>query len=297
MSRTRRESATALLLLAPAAICIGLFVLIPAAAMVNTSLRLQSLTAPDAGPLCGLDNYRAALADPDFRSAARNTALFAALVVPLQTVLALALALWADGREWWRRVLRLAVFVPTTLSLTVTAVLWKLLYEPAGAAGSGLINGLLESVGLSPQPFLASPRQALLAIVAMSVWQGVGFQMMIFLAGLQAIPEEQYEAATLDGASAGGRLRHVTLPGIAPTLAVVITVTTIFALKLFVQPYLMTRGGPLGTTQSLVQYMVRTAFTRRDLGLACAAGVLFLLAVGAVTLLQRRAARRWESVG
>ncbi|HRX87497.1 MAG TPA: sugar ABC transporter permease, partial [Phycisphaerae bacterium] len=131
MNAGRREWPAAVLLLAPAALLITLFVLVPAAAMVNTSLHLQSLTAPQTGPAAGLDNYRAVIADPDFRSATGNTAFFAVLVVPVQTALALLLALWVDGPGWWRRVLRLAVFIPTTLSLTVTAVLWKLLYEPA----------------------------------------------------------------------------------------------------------------------------------------------------------------------
>jgi ABC-type sugar transport system permease subunit len=294
MKPLQRERLTAALFIAPAGGLIVLFVLLPAIAMVRTSLHAQSLTAPEAGPFSGWDNYRAILMDPDFRSAASNTAYFALLVVPLQTVLALLLALWVNGPRWSRRTLRLAIFIPTTLSLTVTAVLWKLLYEPAGATGSGLLNGLLTSLGLPAQPFLTSPRQAMLCLVGMSIWQGAGFQMMIFLAGLQTIPAEQYEAAELDGATQARRFLHITLPAIAPTAAVVVTVTSIFALKLFVQPHLMTRGGPLGATQSLVQYMYRAAFTRRDLGIACAAGVVFLSAVGIFTLLQRLAARRWE---
>lgn len=295
MNARRRQSWVIAAFVGPAVLFIGLFVFVPAVLMLRTSLHAQSLTSPETGPFCGADNFRALRSDPDFRRAAENTLRFTVLVVPLQSLLALLLAIWVNQPGWSRRVLRVSVFIPTTLSLTVTSVLWKLLYQPATATGSGLINGLLAALGLGVQPFLTSPEQALYCIVAMSIWQGVGFQMLVFLAGLQNIPAEQYEAATLDGAGPARRFRHVTLPNIAPTVAVVVIVTTIFALKLFVQPHLMTRGGPLGATQSLVQYMYRAAFIRRDLGLACAAGVVFLVAVGLVTLLQRLAARRWEA--
>ena len=129
-------------------------------------------------------------------------------------------------------------------------------------------------------------------IVVMSVWQGVGFQMMIFLSGLQTIPGQLYEAASLDGASRWQRFYHVTLPGVAPTTALVVLITTIFALKLFVQPYLMTGGGPQGSTIPVVQYIYRAAFRRGDLGLACAAAVVFFVVVTAVAAVQRSAAGR-----
>jgi ABC-type sugar transport system permease subunit len=232
--------------------------------------------------------------DPAFRQAARNTAWFTVLIVPVQCGLALLLAVWTNGRGWSRRVLRIAVFVPTTISLTVLAVLWKLMYEPAGATGAGLINGLLVALGLPDQPFLTSRSQALLCIAAMSVWQGVGFQMMIFLAGLQTIPRDLYEAAAIDGARSPQRFRHITLPGIAPTLVLVVMITTIFALKLFVQPYLMTKGGPQGATRSVVQY-VYEVFREHELGLACAAGAVFFIVVTVVAAVQRRLLRAYPT--
>jgi fructooligosaccharide transport system permease protein len=296
MTVGRRDKLVAGLFVAPAVLLIGLFVFLPLVHMVRISLHRQALTAPELGPDCAWENYHAVLADPDFRLAAKNTARFALWVVPVQSVAALALAIWVNGPGWSRRGLRVAVFLPTVLSLTVTSVVWRLLLEPAHAGGGGMFNGLLTLLHLPAQPFLTSPRQAMACIIVMSIWQGVGFQMMIFLAGLQTIPEAHHEAATLDGAGRWRRFVHVTLPGITPTAVVVVTLTSIFALKLFVQPYLMTRGGPMGSTQTLVQYMFRAAFTRRDLGIACAAGVLFLIAVGAVTLVQRWAGRRWEEV-
>jgi ABC-type sugar transport system permease subunit len=290
----RRQRLAAMLFILPAALLGAVFLLTPAAIMASTAVRLQSLTAAEAGPYCGGENLRAVLADTDFRNAVRNTSLFTAIVVPAQVALALLLAIWTDGPGWSRRFLRAAVFVPTTISLTVLAVLWKLILAPASASGGGLLNGVLAALHLPPQPFLTSPSQAMACLIAMSIWQGAGFQMMIFLAGLQNIPDELYEAAALDGAGARRRFLHVTLPGIAPTAVLVIMVTTILAFKLFVQPYLMTRGGPQGSTLSIVQYMYRAAFYMRDLGLACATAVVFTAGIAVLTALQWLAARRME---
>jgi ABC-type sugar transport system permease subunit len=206
------------------------------------------------------------------------------------------LALWVNKPGWVNRSLRSAVFIPTVLSLAVLSILWKLLYEPITPTGSGLINGILASLHLPAQPFLTSPRQAMLAIVAMSVWQGVGLQMMIFLSALQQVPAQLHEAAVLDGAGRWWRFWHVTLPGIAPTGVFVVMITTIFALKLFVQPFLMTKGGPQGSTLSIVQYVYETAFYRRDLGLACAAGAVFFVAVCLIAIVQRRVFRAAEDL-
>ncbi|UCF34555.1 MAG: sugar ABC transporter permease, partial [Phycisphaerales bacterium] len=183
------------------------------------------------------------------------------------------------------------------LSLTVLSVVWKLLYEPSTATGAGLFNGLLTSVHIRPQPFLTSVKQAMPAIAAMSIWQGLGLQMMIFLSALQQVPKELAEAAFLDGAGRWRRFWSVTFPAIAPTGMFVVIVTTVFALKLFVQPFLMTRGGPQGSTISMVQYIYETAFYERDLGLACAAGAIFFVAVALLTLIQRRltvATEAWQ---
>jgi len=292
----RRERWIALLFVAPATLLIGLFVLWPAVGMIRTSLLEIGLTQRGPAAFGGLGNYRVLFDDPEFLRSARNTAWFTVLVVPLQTALALFLAVWTNGPGMARRAARLAAFVPTVISLTVLSVLWKLLYEPATATGSGLINGLLGGLHLPTQPFLTSPRQAMLCIVAMSIWQGVGLQMMIFISGLQGIPDVLYEASVLDGAGRWRQFLHVTLPGIAPMAVFVVMITTIFALKLFVQPFLMTRGGPEGSTVSVVQYIYQLAFFERDLGLACAAGVVFLVAVCAIALLQRWASLSVENL-
>ena len=294
MIRLRTDRWLAWLFVGPAVVLIGLFVLLPAAGMLSLSLTDASLTLRRPPGFVALGNYPDLLRDEGFRHALRNTAAFALLVTPVQTALALLLALACDGRGVDRRVLRVCVFLPTTLSLAVVSVVWKLLFAPLGPSGGGLLNGLLETVGLPPQPFLTSPNQALYAIAAMSVWQGVGLQMAIFLAALQQVPRVLHEAAALDGAGPWVRLRHVTLPQIAPTAVFVILITTVFAFRLFVQPYVMTGGGPQDATRSLVQYIYEAAFRQRALGLASAAGVVFLALVLGVTLMLRRLMRRHE---
>lgn len=290
----RRERLSALLFMAPALLLLGLFVVAPALNIFRYSFFDMGLTDPAPRGEAGLDNYRALLSDPSFRRSVRNTAWFTVLVVPLQTLAALGLAVWTQGPGWSRRFVRLAVFVPTAMSLTVLSVLWALLLEPATATGSGLINGLLGAAGLPTQPFLQSTAQALPAIALMSVWQGAGLQMLVFLSGLQQIPSQLYEAAEVDGAGRWGRFLHVTLPGVAPTGAFVLMITTIFSLKLFVQPFLITQGGPQGATISMVQYLYEAAFFRRDLGLSCAAGALFFVAVCLLAFGQRLLLRRVE---
>jgi ABC-type sugar transport system permease subunit len=291
----RHEKFIAILFIAPACLLIGVFTFKPVLNTLGVSFTHTRLTDAERGPYCAGDNYRALTDDRVFSQSVRNTAIFTLVVVPVQTFLALCLAVWTNRRGTSHRLLRFAVFVPTVISLTVLSVLWKLLLEPAGATGSGLVNGLLIRLGLSPQPFLTSTGQALPVIIAMSIWQGVGLQMMIFLAGLQQIPEQLYEASRLDGAGRWRQFLHITLPGLAATTGFVVMITTIFALKLFVQPFVMTRGGPQGATISIVQYIYEVAFFQRDLGLACAAGACFFVTVSLVAAGQRTAFRRLEA--
>lgn len=235
----------------------------------------------------GLQNYSDLLTDARFRRAFANTAVFALMVIPIQTTLAFFLALWVNRPEPAWRSLRVVFFVPVVVSMPVLAVLWTLLYQPAQGREMGLVNAVLGLVGVSPQAWLHNPLLALPAIVFMSIWQGVGLQMMVFLAGLQGLPGELLEAARIDGASGWQRVIHVTLPGIRNTVMFVITVTTILAFRMFVQPYLITRGGPGNSTLSLVQSIYETTFLDRDLGRACAAAFLFLLWVALLTFIQR----------
>ncbi len=275
-------------LLAPALILLGLFVLWPLARAVYWSFTGAGLFNPEEATWTGGSNYSYLLSDPRFRQAFFNTALFALLVVPLQCVLAFFMALWVNRPERYWRWLRTAFFVPVVVSMPVLAILWTMLYQPLEGDQIGLFNEVLQRLGLPPQDWLQNPTLALPAIAFMSIWQGVGFQMMIFLAGLQTLSAEQLEAARIDGAHAGQRLYHVILPGMKNSIAFVLTATTILAFRLFVQPYLMTRGGPQDRTLSVIQYIYESTFLSRDLGLASAGACLFLILVALITFAQRR---------
>jgi ABC-type sugar transport system permease subunit len=175
--------------------------------------------------------------------------------------------------------------------MPVLAVLWTMLYQPAQGDEAGLVNAVLVALGFAPHAWLREPNLALPALAFMSIWQGVGLQMMVFLAGLQNVSRELLEAARIDGASALQRVVHVIVPALRNTIVFVVTVTTVLAFRLFVQPYLMTRGGPENRTLSIVQSIYETTFLGQNLGRACAAAFLFLALVAALTLAQRRWSR------
>ncbi|HKB92310.1 MAG TPA: sugar ABC transporter permease, partial [Opitutaceae bacterium] len=173
------------------------------------------------------------------------------------------------------------------VSMPVLAVLWTLLYQPAQGTEMGPINAVLSALGVGPRAWLTDPQLALSALAFMSIWQGVGLQMMIFLSGLQGVSPELLDSARIDGANGIQRVLYVIIPALKPTIVFVVTVTTILAFRLFVQPYLMTRGGPGNSTRSLIQTIYEMTFIGGDLGRACAAALLFLIWVAFLTLLQR----------
>lgn len=277
--------------LLPALALLTVFVAWPLLRAAAWSFTNADLLAPDQARGVGLGNYAALPDDARFRHAFGNTWLFALLVVPLQTALAFFLALWVNRPEPMWRWLRTVFFVPVVVSMPVLAVLWTLLYQPAQGGEMGPLNAMLGVFGLPPQAWLRDPALALPAIAFMSIWQGVGLQMMVFLAGLQNVPSELLDAARIDGAGPWQRVWRVIVPSMRNTIVFVVTVTTILAFRIFVQPYLMTRGGPENRTLSLVQSIYETTFVSQDLGRACAAAFTFLALVGALTWIQRRLSR------
>lgn len=292
MSGWRRASGRrATWFLLPAFALLGTFVLWPLIRCVWWSLHDTDLLVIERQRWVGLSQYSELLADARFRQAFANTASFALMVVPLQTLLSLLLALWVNRPEPAWRWLRGAFFVPTVVAMPVLAVLWSLLYLPAGAESMGAVNTVITAMGFAPRAWLYDPALALPALAFMSIWQGVGLQMMVFLAGLQAVPQEALEAATLDGANAFRRVWHVTLPALRNTVVFVVSVTTILAFRLFVQPYLMTRGGPDGATRSVIQAIYELTFVSQDLGRACAGALIFLSCLGLLTIVTRAALR------
>ena len=238
----RGEKVTGALMSLPAIILLIAFLIIPIVYTIFYSLFQYQVVRPDSMEFIGLENYLEVFQTEEFYVALRNTFYFTVLVVPIQCVLALCLALLVRSRRRGVSIFRTMYFAPQVTSMVVIAVLWTVLYN--SNANTGLINALLSTFGAGPVNFLGDPDVAMNAIIFMSAWQGAGYQMMIFLAGLQGIPEEQYEAASIDGAGRWAQFRYVTLPGLANTTKYVLMITIIQAMKLFTQPYIMTKGGP-----------------------------------------------------
>jgi multiple sugar transport system permease protein len=272
---------------APALAALGLFFFVPVVASLGLSLTDFDLYAvADLANLrfAGLANYARLLEEPVFWTALRNTAYFVVLGAPLSVATSLGAALLLNHRlVRWRGVFRTLYFLPVVTTLVAVAVVWRFLYHPR----IGLLNRALAAIGIAPVDWLGDPAWAMPAIVLLAVWKGFGFNMVILLAGLQAIPARLYEAARLDGATARQELRHVTLPLLAPTLSFVLLMTLIGHFQLFAEPYVMTQGGPGDATRSLVLLMYEQGFRWWSLGSAAAlAFVLFALLL-AVTLLAR----------
>jgi len=291
----RSEALAGWLFAAPALAVIAIFFGLPVAAgfaLSVTDFDIYAIGDPDLVRMVGLANYRTLFSDPLFWQALRNTAYFVLMGVPLTVATALTAALGVTaGVTRFKSIFRTVYFAPVVTTLVAVAVVWRYLYHPR----FGLINGFLAWFGLDPIAWLADPRWAMPAIVVLAVWKNFGYTMIIFVAGLQAIPEQLYEAARLDGASAWQRFRHITLPGLAPTTTFVTVITVIGYFQLFAEPYVMTSGGgPANATLSVVLYMFKEGFRWWNIGYAAAvAFVLFWIILG-VTLVQIALRRRGE---
>ena len=250
-------------------------------AIVLVFLRWDLVTTPS---FAGFDNLRMLVNDGRFWRAVANTFVFLSLHVPLQIVTALGLALALNrklaGRGFWRA----AFFLPVVISGAVVAILWSNLY----ATDVGLINKLLVRIGLAPVSWLTDPNTAMPAIAVMVTWKNVGFYVIIYLAGLQYIPRSCQEAIEIEGASAWQRFRYLTLPSLLPQTILVVTLSTINGFQLFIEPYVMTGGGPLRRTYSVVLYLYTNAFAYQKMGYAATIGVALALIIGGVVLIQRR---------
>jgi multiple sugar transport system permease protein len=275
---------------APALALIVVFFLGPVIAAVGLSLTdfdLYSLADWHAARWVGLRNYGRILHEPLFWQALWNTLYFAVVGGPLTVAASLGAALLVNARGLkGKGVARTVFFAPFVTTLVAVAIVWRYLYHPR----YGLLNSLLAHVGVSPIDWLGDPHWAMPAIILMATWKNFGYNMLICIAGLQSIPRDLYEAAELDGASVWQRFRHITIPMLGPTLFFVAIVTMIGYLQLFTEPYVMTRGGPLRATTSLVLYMYEEGFRWWRLGNAAAIAFLLFILIVAFTALQRRLA-------
>lgn len=281
-----RESITGWLFSLPSLGLLTVFLIVPFALAIGLSFTNERLISPLPTTFVGFDNYAALLSDSEFYRALVNNVLFAAFVVPVQTVLALWLAILVDRPLRGVKIYRTIYFMPIVVVMAVAATVWRLLYEP----DTGVINDVLGFVTFDTfQPeWLRSTTWALPAIVIMSIWQGVGFQMVIILAGLQGIAGVLYEAARVDGASRWQQFRYVTLPQLRNTLIFVVTVTAILAFRLFDQVWVMTQGGPRNSTITMLFQMVEVGFGQQAIARGSAIAVVFFIIVLTLTLVQRR---------
>jgi len=281
------EARTAWLLSTPALIGLTAFIVVPFLLALVLSFTNQRLISPLPTRGIGLENYLSTLADGGFWQGLINNVWFVAIVVPLQTALALFLAVLVNSRIRGRVAFRTVYFVPVVTVMAAAAVTWTLLLNP-----NGLVNAFFGVItfGTFTPDWLGSTTWALPAVMAVSIWQGTGFQMIILLAALQDVPEELYEAAELDGAGSWKKFLNVTLPGIRNGLIFVVTVTTILAFRLFDQVWIMPQvpGGPLDATRTMMLHLVETGFGAQAIGRASAVAVIFFVLVLVLTLIQRR---------
>lgn len=269
-------------LVTPACALLLIFVIIPIVltfVLAFTNARLISPTGPQ---FVGFDNFARLFGDPLFWKSLRNTLLFAIFVVPIQAGLALVLALLINVKIRGVNFFRTVYFLPVVTSMVVVSLLWKLLYQP-----DGLINNFLAVFGIDGPDWLGNANTALIAILVMSVWQGVGFHMVIWLSGLQTIPQDMYEAGAIDGAGNWQRFRFITWPALRQTRTFILITITIQAFALFTQIQIMTQGGPLDSTSTIVYQAVRVGFSLQQTGYASALSLVFFVLVLAVSLVQR----------
>ncbi|HYW12796.1 MAG TPA: sugar ABC transporter permease [Longimicrobium sp.] len=281
--------------LAPALVLIFTFFFLPVVAALALSFTDFDIYA--VGDLSntrwvGLRNYAQLLTTPLFWQALRNTFYFALVGGPLSIGVSLAAALLLNQKMVrFKGLFRTIYFAPFVTTLVAVAIVWRYLYHTR----YGLLNYAIGALGMGPVDWLGDPRWAMPAIILMTVWKSFGYNMLIFIAGLQAIPEELYEAARIDGASAWQRFRHVTLPGLAPTLVFVTVITMIGFFQLFVEPYVMTMGGPLRSTTSVVLLMYEEGFRWWRMGHAAALAFILFVVILAATLLQLAVQKRAEA--
>lgn len=271
---------------APFVVLFGLFMAFPIIAsfvLSFTSFGLRDLQNPIGATFVGLQNYLELFSDPTFWTSLANTVYFVVVGVPLTLIFGLLIANALNrGVTRFRTAFRVGYYLPVITSIVAIAVVWRFLLNP----DVGLINMLLGALGIQGPAWLADPGLAMPSIIAMAVWRNLGFAMIVFLAGLQAIPAVLYEAASIDGAGRWQSFRFVTIPMLRPTILFMTVITTIGYLQLFEEPFVMTGGGPLDKTLSVTMYMYQQGFTFFHQGYASAIAYVLFVIVAIVAFLQ-----------
>lgn len=283
----REKPWVTLFFLLPACSLLGGFVLYPAAQALWLSFTDYNMITPTR--FVGVGNYARLAADPFFWAALRNSLLYLVVVVPLLVLLPIVLAVGVNAAIPGIRLFRALFYLPVVTSLVISGLIWKWVYEE-----KGLLNHALLSLGLvdTPVAFLTDPGIALFAVMAVTLWSGMGYYMVIYLAGLQGIPRSLYEVAALEGVSAWQQFWHITLPLLRPSMAIVAVMSSIAAMKVFEEIYVMTQGGPMAASKTLVYFIYETAFVEFEMGQAAAAGMALFVITLTLSLLQLRLLRK-----
>lgn len=265
----------------PALVLLTLFLFLPLLLTLGFSFTDYFALNPDLTHFVGLENYFEIFKDELFVAAFFNTVKFVIIIVPLQCGGALLLALAINKAAHCKKYFKVAFFIPVVMSLAVVSTLWIQIYSP-----EGILNTMLSNFGIDTQAFIYSADQALPSIAIMSVWQGVGYQMIIFLGGLQNINPALYEAAEMDHATEWQKFRDITLPELKPLCVFVFITVTIGAFRMLVQPMVMTGGGPNHSTYTIVYNIYETGTVNWEMGLASTMAIVFTIFVVVLTIIQ-----------
>jgi ABC-type sugar transport system permease subunit len=277
----RRDLLAGLLFLSPTLVVFSVFILFPVFFSFFLSFHVWNMFS-DEHTFVGLDNYARVLTNPEFWSVLSNTVMYTLGTIPLNMSLALLVAALLNKRIAGKRWLRTAFFAPVVMSSVAAAVIWRWVYEP----NFGLLNWFLGLFGVPAINWLNDPSAAMFALIVMGVWKTFGVNMVLFSAGLQGIPDHYYEAASIDGAGAWHKFWNITLPLLSPTTFFILVMSVIGSFQVFDTVYVLTSGGPLGSTKVLVFYLYEQAFKFFEMGYASAVAYLLFAIIFTLTLLQ-----------
>ena len=281
-ARIRKSEKTAYLFVLPYVVYFLAFVAYPLIFSLVLMFHRWNIVTPMEW--IGLKNFIRMFDDPLVLRSFLNTLIFLAIHIPLQIVVALSFAMLLNSRVHFRSFFRAVYFTPVVVSGVVVTILWQQMYS----FDNGVFNAILGSVGIDKIPWLVDPAIAMPSIAVMATWKNVGIYIVLFLVGLQHIPAELYEAAEIDGGSKYNAFRHVTIPMLNPTIIGVIVLSTIGGFSLFIEPYVLTGGGPMQSTLSAMLYIYNQAFYFGHMGYAATLGIMFALVILAVVVVQRK---------
>ncbi len=287
LSLARQEELIAYAFILPSLLGFLAFLVLPMVASLGISFYDWELLAPPR--FVGLQNFQTLINDRVFREVVWNTIYYTVGLVPLNLVVSLGLAVWLNTKLRGLTLYRMAFFMPVVTVTVAVALIWRWMYEP----NAGIIDTVLRLLHLPAPAWLADPEFAMPAVILMSVWKGFGYNMVLFLAGLQGIPISIYEAATIDGASAWQRFWRITLPLLSPTVFLAVVLTVISSFQVFDQALVMTRGGPANATNTIVLFIYQNGFEFFRMGYASAIAWVLFGVIFVFTLLQMRLQGRW----